>query len=76
MNRVLITFASARQRSDDYPLAVIVYGADGKQRQETTVRNVRDGRVYANGVCLGGGLADSKVWPVNPELDARLVDVA
>lgn len=80
MFRVLITFATPPGRgfppNPDYPLAVVVITPEGVRHQENLVRSVRDGRLFANGICAGSRYAaDSRQWPVNPELDERLKDV-
>lgn len=72
MIEVLITFAE--RSTPDYPLAVVVIN-DGKRGQETTCRNMREARIYGNGVCAGGRAAgDGRPnWPVNPTIDPRLI---
>lgn len=82
MKRVLITFA--QHPTPDYPLAVVVLddtpGARVPRGQDHLVRSVRDGRLFANGMCSGGIWAHPERrpedWPVNPELDPRLADVS
>jgi hypothetical protein len=76
MKRVVITFGA--RPTADYPLAVVVF--DGDQRgQDNMVRSVRDGRLFANGLCAGALHAQGDIrmsdWPVNPEIDPRLTDV-
>ncbi len=82
MKRVLITFAE--KPTPEYPLVVVVLddtpGALIPRGQEHMVRSVRDGRLFANGMCAGGvwasdGRRAPHDWPVNPELDPRLKDV-
>ena len=82
MKRVLITFA--QRPTAEYPLAVVVLddapGALVPRSQDHQVRSVRDGRLFANGMCAGGtwsheGRRVPGDWPVNPELDPRLKDV-
>lgn len=89
MKRVLITFAE--RPTADYPLAVVVLddtpGCRVPRSQDYQVRSVRDGRIFANGMCSGASWALNSVadfderrklhneWPVNPELDPRLKDV-
>lgn len=81
MYQVLITFAETPKPGfkalADYPLAVVVITPDGVRHQDHLVRSVRDGRLFANGICAGSRYAkDSNQWPVNPTLDERLKDVA
>lgn len=77
MKRVLITFAEKPTRLSgvEYPLAVVVVHENGKRDQDHLVRSVREGRLFANGLCTGAMYApDHRDWPVNPEVDPRLVE--
>lgn len=76
MKKVLITFAE--RPTKDYPLAVVIIddtiGARVPRSQDYGVRSIREGRIFANGLCTGAmhAASNSNDWPINPELDARL----
>ncbi len=66
----------------DYPFCVVVVDPDCKQLwpkfeyQEVSVRTIREGRIYANGICFAGGLVhQDRSWPVNPVLSPELAEL-
>jgi hypothetical protein len=80
LKTVLITFAE--KPTPDYPLAVVIIDPASNwprhRSQEYLVRSIRDGRILANGMCMGAHRAAAPgdiTWPVNPKLDERLTDV-
>lgn len=73
MKTVLITIAE--KPAPNYPLCVVVVDEDGKRSQETLVRNVREARIFGNGVCTGARLChDNNTFPANVTIDPILID--
>lgn len=75
--QILITFA--KEPTYEYPLAVVLIDPEGYwptgRGQDHLVRNMKDARLFANGMCCGGHRANpsDRDWPVNPTIDPRLL---
>lgn len=74
--KVLITHATDPTAA--YPLAVVIINEQGERSCETLVRNLRDGRIYGNGICRGLQHANHQPtgdrYPVTPELEEGIKD--